>query len=336
LDWNARLDTDLALQWLKANSRSSFFLWIHYLEPHTPYSPPPQYVDTYGKGYKGKYRWGFSFTIEEQRENTFGCKLPQKETQRAIDLYDSEIKYVDSEIGRLMDYLRESGLDQNTIIIFTSDHGEGLGEHDYFFEHGDFLYQHNSKVPLFIILPGNKVRPRIDTPVSINDIFPTALELLGIQKLTEIDGVSLVPHILGKDSESDRLLFGETGICSYPEKNDRILVKVIHNAHASMGPEEWFGNYDSLYIASKQRMVLFWPWKLVYIPDGGAGVCELYNLREDPEELFDLAGTEPFLEEHLRKEVLVWVEAGEKLYSPVGVSLEGEVREALEALGYVR
>lgn len=336
LDWNARLDTDLALRWLKANSRSSFFLWVHYLEPHTPYSPPPQYVDTYGKGYKGKYRWRFSFTIEEQRENTFGCKLPRKDIQRAIDLYDSEIKYVDDQIGRLMEYLRESGLDENTIIIFTSDHGEGLGEHNYFFEHGDLLYQHNSKVPLFIILPGSELRAQIDAPVSINDVYPTALELLGIGNEAEIDGISLVPHILGKGSESDRLLFGETGVCYYPEKNDRILIKVVHDAFASMSPEEWFGGYDSLYVASKQRMVLSWPWKLIYIPDGGAGVYELYNLKADPGELYNLIGTEPLLEERLRKEVLAWAEAGEKLYFPVGSPLEAEVREGLKALGYIR
>ena len=336
LDWNARLDTDLALRWLKANSRSSFFLWVHYLEPHTPYSPPPQYVDRYGRGYSGKYRWGFSFSLEEQKENTFGCKLPRKDIQRAIDLYDSEIKYVDDQIGRLMEYLRESGLDENTIIIFTSDHGEGLGEHNYFFEHGDLLYQHNSKVPLFIILPGSEVRAQIDAPVSINDVFPTALELLGIGNEAEIDGISLLPYISGKDSRSQRLLFGETGVCYYPEKNDRILIKVVHDAFANMSPEEWFGSYDSLYVASKQRMVLSWPWKLIYIPDGGAGVYELYNLKADPGELYNLIGTEPLLEERLRKEVLAWAEAGEKLYFPVGVSLEEEVREALKALGYVR
>jgi arylsulfatase A-like enzyme len=336
LDWNANLDTGLATSWLKGCSGDRFFLWLHYLEPHTPYSPPPRYVDLYGNDYRGRYRWGFSFTPEEQRENTFGCKLPRKDIRRAVDLYDSEIRYVDDQIGRLMKYLEESGLAENTLIVFASDHGEGLGEHDYFFEHGDFLYQHNSKVPLFFIVPGSNLKAHIQGPVSLNDVFPTVLELLGLQNGQEIDGTSLLPYFTGQGAEPERPIFGETGICYYPEKNDRILIKVVHQAFAPMAPEEWFGNYDSLYIASKQRMVLRWPWKLIYTPDGGAGVCELYNLKEDPGELYNLAETEPVLREHLKSEVYAWLEEGRKLYSPVGAAIEGEVREALKALGYIR
>lgn len=336
LDWNASLDIDLATSWLKDCSGDRFFLWLHYLEPHIPYSPPPRYVGLYGNDYRGKYRWGFSFTPEEQRENTFGCKLPRKEIRRAVDLYDSEIRYVDDQIGRLMKYLEESGLAENTLIVFTSDHGEGLGEHDYFFEHGDFLYQDNSKVPLFFILPGTNLKAHIRGPVSLNDVFPTVLELFGIQNGQKLDGTSLLPYFTGQEAERERLIFGETGICYYPEKNDRILIKVMHEAFTPMAPEEWFGNYDSLYIASKQRMVLRWPWKLIYIPDGGAGVCELYNLKEDPGELYNLAGAESLLRERLKSEVYAWLEEGRKLYSPVGAAIEGEVREALKALGYIR
>ena len=156
----AEVVVDKALDWLKSQ-KSPWFLLIHCFDPHDPYEPP--------EPFKTKYE-----------EN----------------LYDGEVAYVDFVLGKLVSYIIENNLFDNTLIIFTGDHGESLGQHGEM-THGYLAYNTTIWVPLIISIPG--VSPgKIDQIVSHIDIFPTVCDVLHVKKPSFLQGISLLPAIKGK------------------------------------------------------------------------------------------------------------------------------------------
>lgn len=164
-----------ALQWMLASGRKPFFVWIHLFDPHTPYSAPEPYKSQY-----------------------------------AANPYDGEVAYVDSLLGNLFSALGERKLDQSTTVLFTSDHGEGLGEHGEQ-AHGFFLYDATLRVPLILKDPSSQVRNRVVTDqVRSTDIAPTLIELFGLSKPDKMEGQSLVSLVRGEKESSPRIAFSET------------------------------------------------------------------------------------------------------------------------------
>jgi arylsulfatase A-like enzyme/Flp pilus assembly protein TadD len=157
---NASQVIQAALGWLdKQNSK--WFLFIHIWDPHAPYSPPQPF--------------------KEEFKN---------------DLYSGEVAYVDSELEKLFDDLKNKELMKNTLIVLTGDHGEALGDHGEL-AHGYFAYNSTLWIPLIIAGPG--VEPgRVDDYVCHIDIFPTICDILKIEKPPFLQGVSLVPLMRGK------------------------------------------------------------------------------------------------------------------------------------------
>jgi len=149
-----------ALDWIKVRE-SKWFSWIHLWDPHAPYLPP----DPFGVQFKD-------------------------------DPYSGEVAYVDSELGKVLDYLRTAGLMDQTIIILTGDHGESLGEHGEL-THTYFAYNSTLWIPLIIAGPGIEAA-RIGENASHIDIFPTLCDLLEMKKPAFLQGVSLLPLIKGK------------------------------------------------------------------------------------------------------------------------------------------
>jgi len=134
-----------ALAWLKKERTHPFFAWVHLYDPHAPYEPP----DRYRKLYAGR-------------------------------LYDGEVAYADAQLGRLLGFLERQGLQGRTLVVVTSDHGEGLGDHGEE-EHMMFLYDSTLRVPLLLSWPG--VLPagaRIGGQFRSVDVLPTVLDLLGL------------------------------------------------------------------------------------------------------------------------------------------------------------
>lgn len=171
LERNAKDVTDAALSWLSKKKNSQFFVWIHFYDPHLPYTPP------------------------RNHEKRFESR------------YDAEISFVDDQIGRIMRFMEDAKLSSRTIIVITSDHGEGLGDHNEE-DHGIFLYNSTLEIPL-IIKPAVKSfnARRVSAQVSTQDIMPTILEMVGIPPLEGVDGISLVPIL---KSESDPRLIDQT------------------------------------------------------------------------------------------------------------------------------
>ncbi len=172
-----------ANKWLDANSHNLFFLFVHLYDLHTPYNLPANYRTRFGTG------------------------------------YDAELRYVDEQVGALCDSLRQHNVFANSLIVLTSDHGEGLGEHGEK-THGYFIYQSTLWVPLIVHWPagGANFPARIDEPAGLMDVAPTLLQFSGIMPPPEFQGRSLldllradppkIPHDVASESVYARRHFG--------------------------------------------------------------------------------------------------------------------------------
>jgi len=164
---SARSVTEAALGFLRRARGARFFLWAHYFDPHHPYNAPESLARQY-------------------------AKRP----------YDSEIAYVDAEIGRLLSGLDEMGSAGRTLVVMVADHGEGLGDHGED-SHGVFPYEEESRVPLILSFPPHlPAGLRVSEVVRTVDIMPTILDLLGIdpgEAAPTVQGESLWPLISGDE-----------------------------------------------------------------------------------------------------------------------------------------
>ncbi len=164
---------DRAIHWITRERHVDFFLWLHLFDPHQPYTPPADYLpDTPDTG-----RVGDAFDqLDEVRDGTF-VPTPA-EVERVRELYLAEVRFVDDQIGRLMDRLKSMGLYDDTLIVLTSDHGEELWEHGGY-EHGHTLYEELLRVPLLVKVPGTAPH-REPAPASLEDVTPHILHACGV------------------------------------------------------------------------------------------------------------------------------------------------------------
>jgi arylsulfatase A-like enzyme/cytochrome c-type biogenesis protein CcmH/NrfG len=165
----AEVVVDKALNWLE-NQASPWFLWIHCFDPHDPYMPPEP----------------FSVQYEKQP-------------------YEGEVAYVDFALGKLIDYLKANRLFENTLVIFTGDHGESLGQHGEL-THGYLAYNTTLWIPLIISFPG--VNPgKTEQYVGHIDLFPTVCDVLHISKPSFLQGISLLPAMEGRALQKRPIYF---------------------------------------------------------------------------------------------------------------------------------
>ncbi len=210
------------------NQERPFFLWVNYIEPHTPYVPPAEFVEERPKGrdigqVKPKIIAAMRRIIKQKDIYDEG---------HYIGLYDGAVKYVDSEIGKVIDLFFEKGLQQNTIFIITADHGEDLGERNFYFNHGPLTFSAASRVPLIVYIPGLKSR-RVKTPVSIMDICPTLLNRLDLKAPYPLQGVDLLRPMKNRALH----MIGQVGSYGVVENNLH-YVKVFPRLAKALGIEE--------------------------------------------------------------------------------------------------
>jgi tetratricopeptide (TPR) repeat protein len=158
-----------SMDWISRQT-SRWFSFVHLWDPHTPYSPPEPFLSQYKD-----------------------------------DPYSGEAAYVDSELGKLFKFLEERDLFQNTLIVLTGDHGEALGEHGEL-THSYFAYNSTIWVPLIISFPGLKPGRNAEYVCHV-DIFPTICDVLKLEKVPSLQGVSLLPSIAGKKLEERGIYF---------------------------------------------------------------------------------------------------------------------------------
>lgn len=292
--------TDYAVQWMKKNSDKDFFFWLHYFDPHMPYGPPDAYQPE-NPAYK---KLGTQF--KETRAARMGSAARSAEERAWIRaLYAGEVRYVDAQVGRFFEALRKLGIYDDALILFTSDHGEELWDHDRF-EHGHTLYNELVQIPFMVKLPGNNPGRTIEIPVSNQAIMPTILEFCGVPAPAQEHLLpSLMPLINGVDG-------------GYIERPVYIGASLFHD---------------------RCEGVVFDGAK--YIRGTLSGHEQLYNLNSDPGEHYSLVVQDPVTLEKgrqlLKDAEAVDAAATEKLGIIHGErdSLDQEAVRSLEALGYL-
>jgi arylsulfatase A-like enzyme/tetratricopeptide (TPR) repeat protein len=253
-----------AQRWLDEHGKEKFFLWLHLFDPHAPYTPPEPY-----------------------------------RTRYADRPYDGEVAYADSIVGRAIAYLQSHQILDRTLLVFASDHGEGLGEHDED-EHGLLAYDSTLRVPLIVRLP-NRTRAGavIDRPSSLVDVTPTILGLLGISPPQKLDGVNLAAIVTGTGEVSAETVYSETYF-----------------------PRVHF-NWSELVAVRGDRYKLIrgsWP--------------ELYDFRADPGETREVSRDHASAAAALDR-TLKQMTAADAKAPPTARGLDPDAARRLGALGYV-
>ncbi len=188
-----------AQTWIEKNKDSRFFVYIQTIDPHVPYDPPDKYLKMYDPApYNGQVKNRRThLMLDEAKKNPKKYKFTARDKERIEALHDGEISYHDEHFGRFLAKLTELGLDENTILVVTSDHGEEFQEHGSW-GHGHSVYQELLGVPLIFRWPG--VVPaslRIGPVVSTMDIGPTVLEATGVSIPDQFEGRSLLGFMRG-------------------------------------------------------------------------------------------------------------------------------------------
>ena len=324
-------DTEAACRWLEENVEKKFFLFYHTYYAHDPYLPPPPYDTKYDPGYSGSIPTRKELMDElgiQEGEARHGIWQPlQKRFWSGIDLndpadrrhlnalYDGAINYVDNElIGSLIKSLEKSGTLDNTLIVFTSDHGEEFLEHGRL-EHNS-IYREVASVPLIMRLPG--ILPagkRINQMVRTIDIMPTILDLLGISSDASIQGANLLPAIL-----DDR----ELDLTAGADFND-YAPPVIE----SIREGDWFLLMDQRQSISGKNGEL-----------AGTPFFALFNTGEDPGEQNNVLAEFPEVAKRLRKNLRAQRIESSRKYAEEAAEQQSATMdikniERLKALGYL-
>ncbi|HZN54757.1 MAG TPA: sulfatase [Candidatus Polarisedimenticolaceae bacterium] len=305
-----------AADWIENASRGGrpWFFWIHLMDPHWTYDPPAPWRTRYAEE---DPRTSATYEALRARTRTIGPiifenDMPPDEVASFVALYDGEIRYTDQAVGTLLATLGRLGIDRKTLVILTADHGESLGEHDYFFEHGDLGSEPEIHIPLMMRWTGT-IRPgvRVGSTESSIDIAPTVLDLAGLPAEPAFRGRTLRPYLEGS-AGADRACLGETDI-SLHEENTRREVPGV---------------------AGKWRWLRRGGYKLVYVPHAGRPPeWRLYDLERDPGETQDAGERLPEVREALRRELAAWIAADPG--DTRGYHISDETRQELRSLGYV-
>lgn len=316
---SARMITDEALQRIRAvPADRPFFLWVHYLDPHWTYDPAPEYQEKFDPGYRPSLSFRALAADEISKGDLiFGRPLPPADHHHLEALYDGEIAQTDEQVGRLLDGIPEP-IRKNLLVVFTSDHGESLGEHDYSFAHGEYLYDGTLRVPLFFVFPGRLSSGEVtERTVSLIDVAPTVLRLLGLPDRVGMDGVPLFKRAGAGfvASGGRRLLFAESDY------------QLIHAANPRFHIPGVRGRWSSVRQGSH---------KLIRIPRGEGSLLELYDLAADPDEERNLAATSGAPLESLIRELAEWIDDQPGTGPDLEESLSPDEKARIRSLGYLQ
>jgi arylsulfatase A-like enzyme/tetratricopeptide (TPR) repeat protein len=257
---------DSAIHWIDSNPQGAFFLFLHLYDLHKPYDLPAS--------------WPRRAGIAEG--------------------YEAQLAYEDEVLGGFWSFLSDRGLLQKSLIVFTSDHGEGLGDHGES-THGYFVYQSTLRVPLIISWPpgGGTLAARVDEPASLLDVAPTILQFLGLKLPSTFQGRSLLQLANQKQPSSNTEIYSE-----------------------SLFARDHFG-CDALF-----------SWRQGQFKYIEAPKPELYDLAKDPGESHNLYSSKKSLALALRERMLAF-KARFQERAPSATALSAEAEATLRSLGYL-
>ena len=292
--------TDRAEQWLEHNGGRPFFLFLNYFDAHFPYLPLSEDGERFAARPEGEEWRGFPTERYLDRRRQRG-EFNDREKAFLIGQYDSELRGIDRQFDRLISYLRESGLLENTVIFVTADHGESQFEHGLI-DHGNALYQTEIGGFLLVSVPGS-LRPIEPSPLmQFVDFVPTILAILGERMPHDIQG------------------------SPWGEGRDYALSEVFCKPGALRQPDQWpdFFRRDRLAVVIDGQ-------KLIRSTPGGD---EVFDLKADPGEQNPLARPDP---DFLRRAEEVIANRNKRLAKDLSENPDDPaLLEKLRSLGYVR
>jgi choline-sulfatase len=312
--------TDKALTWL-AGRDAPWFLWVHLFDPHGPYEPPAPFDERYAQGVPATVQGGTPVVEQYDVAPYLRASLDGvTSVPWVVTQYDGEISYADQQLGRILDALETSGSLDRTLVVVNGDHGESLGEHEVWFDHGDDLYDPATWVPLAIRLPGGgHAGVQVDDPVELVDLAPTILDLLGLPRAESMEGRTLRDTMQGTGHRIQA-----RGLCF-----DRPANQAARQAGTIEQPT-W--RLASL----RAPMSLFVRRESPDHPD------EYYDMAEDPSQ--SLSELEARLQDPDGAQLMgMLAEQADRLMQGMGdelverstQELSSEAEEALRALGYI-
>ena len=327
----SRVYVDRVAEWLEVHHDVPFFIYLHVFDPHDPYEPFRPYDTLWADPtHKEEHEANLERVrevIDDPLRRSFGMptRAELEEVNVASDeyidydqgWYDGSIRGMDVEMGRLVERLRGLGLDDDTLVVFASDHGEEFFDHGQMF-HGQSVYGELARVPLFMRWPARIPDGIVvDDTVQLIDIMPTLLELAGLPAVDGAQGQSLVPLLADSVGEwVPRPAFIQKAITTDPR-----------------GPSP--RDTESYAVIAGQ-------WKLVHnrVRHDESPEFELYDVGADPLDLVDLSAEHPDVVERLARDIDRWHRVAEAARLPADAdSTEGmspEQLERLRGLGYIR
>ena len=258
-----------ALNWVRANKGSPFFLYVHTVDPHVPYDPPDEFLQMYDAAAYGGPVQGRDTPTLLERVKSGQLVLSERDMVRLRALYEGEVTYHDDALARFWKELGTAGLQDDTLLIVTADHGEEFSEHGKV-GHGHSLFQELLHVPLIVRFPGLPGPRRVSQLVSLVDVVPTIVDMFNLGPAAAsmgrgVEGNSLLPYLLGQ---------------------------------RAAGPDAAFSNHQG-----ERMAVVAGPWKLImYGPTQSA----LFSLRGEiieelpllPDGKWDWDGLRPLTRSH--------------------------------------
>ena len=307
-NWDTRradASADIAIEWMRDNASKSMFMLLHLFDPHLDYDPPGDYRFRYTEG---RTEPAPPLTMTNCLDMRPSKEEPPSQEDIAYmkALHHGELAFVDAQIGRVVDALKELGLYDEAMIVVTADHGEEFWEHGGF-EHGHTLYDELVKVPLVMKFPASQPAANavVGTQVRMIDIMPTVFEVAGVDEPNTFAGKSLRPAIEGLETAGRPTLCESTlyGITKVAWRADRY--KYIHD-----------------------------------LDPAGDGKHELYDWQADPGETNNLIDAQPALASQMRQQLFGAYNEMKLVTRTMSkqevVNMSPDEIDKLRSLGYIR
>jgi arylsulfatase A-like enzyme len=277
-----------------------FFQFVNYMDAHGPNAPAPPF----DRRFAGK---DAAFTLEEFRDLRDRVlqqrrSVTAKEREHVISQYDGAIALLDEQLGRLFGYLKRLGIYDSSLIIVTADHGEAFGERDLF-EHGTSVYQDQVHIPLIIKFPNQQEARVVREPVSLTDIVPTVLDVVGLAPDKDAEGTTL-----RRPADSLR----------------RAVVSESYPRPYFLNLSSRFHRIDRAYLKDRYKLIV-----------STGGESELYDLDADPREQQNVAAANVDVLERMTTEFNEWL-ATAVVGTGEAPQIDSETLERLRSLGYLK
>ncbi len=305
-----------AIEYLQNNPVPRLMMFLHTYQVHSPFIPRAEILHQINPSPE------FTNLRNYTGEAQFKCDVSAEKRNALIELYEAEVMEFDHYLQQFIQFLKKSGIYDRSMIVFLSDHGEEFYEHSGWY-HGHSLYNELVKVPLMIKFPGKEIKPRIFPHyIGLLDIFPTLMDYHNIDTPKNINGASLMPAI-HSGATPERDIYFSTSCCIFdhlPPKAGFIQGshKVIFNFPFSQECWEYFH--------SDHKPLPLEP-------------VEIYDLKTDPKERYNLIKTHPEMLSKFREKlnrVIKEIQQNKMIEAEEKVELSEKDKEELSSLGYLR